>query len=448
MQTLFNQTSYDPDGNLMVPRHGIRLALVMAWAAAAVFFWFAILENRQWHQEHPGSGAGGVQNPLWMLLLWVALPVVPLVVSEILLSLSSEEWIAAGAGIAAALTAGSSLYAFFALLSLFLLRLSPPSYFLQQFLAILAFFSCNVWIAISAGRIAAKVRSGVFVAAGVVTLACLGGVEHTLRQMEIQLGREHEIGKAQAAQQLFAPVVEAQRMLASLAGCLILNESAHPGSGYPSTLDPAPADWRCDRKFVANAVKEYSLSYSPVPDPATNRVSDFRLVATPQGTPVRGRYPLMVDSRGILFSALWEAPEQARAATSEARLSEIRQLQGSIQHYMNEKALAAAPPQLNAEIVGKEYGSEIPRIREDGTALETRQYAFHYVGPLPGRASQFALSAQCQSYGQDCLRSYFLDYSGVLHATGEPRAATAQDPPAMDCEESDAVCAGVIWPSL
>jgi len=448
MQALFQQTSYDAGGNLIMPRHGIRLALVLAWASAAIFFWLAVLESRQWHQEHPGSGASSVPDPLWMVLLWIALPAVPLVLSEILLSLTSEEWIAAGAGIAAALTAGSFVYALVALLFVFFMNFFPNPYFKQQFLAVVVFLACSVWIVISAGRIAAKVRSGVFFVAGAVTLIGLGGGQYALSQMEIQLDREHELGKAQAAQQLFAPVVEAQHVLMSLAGCLILNESAHTGSGYPSTLDPAPADWPCDRKFAANAVREYSLTYSPVLDPATSHVSDFRLVATPQGVPVRGRYPLMVDSRGILFSALWEAPEQARAATSEARLSEIRQLQGSIQHYMDDKVLAAAPEQLTAEIVGTEYSSETPRLGEDGSALETRQYAFHYAGPRPERPSQFALSAQCQSYGQDCLRSYFLDYSGILHATGEPRAPTAQDPPAMDCEESDAACAGVIWPSF
>ncbi len=36
-----------------------------------------------------------------------------------------------------------------------------------------------------------------------------------------------------------------------------------------------------------------------------------------------------------------------------------------------------------------------------------------------------------------------MDYEGVIHGTGEPRQATADDPVALDCEASDAQCKGV-----
>jgi hypothetical protein len=59
---------------------------------------------------------------------------------------------------------------------------------------------------------------------------------------------------------------------------------------------------------------------------------------------------------------------------------------------------------------------------------------------------RFALSVQRQSYGQYCLRSYFLDYDGVLHTTGEPRQATANDPSALECEQNDSSYKDVVWP--
>ena len=447
---LFDQRPYDAEGNLIVPRHGIRIALLVASLAAAVFYWCGYLENQQWHQEHPGTGASGVPDPGWMILLWIALPLVPLIVSQGLLSLRNEDLIAAGAGVAAALVTGLSLIAVLAVLSLTFMSFFPDPYIRQQLLAVLVFLVCSFWVAVSAWRIAAKVRPGVFFLAGTVTLVCMGGGQHILRRMEIQLDRENELGKAQAAMQLFAPVTEAQHVLTQLAGCLILNESVHPDSGYPQSLDPPPANWQCERAFATNAVKDYSITYSPLADTATGRISDFHLVATPVGEPLRGRYPLFADSHGIVFSdAMWTfSKPYPRAATSEMRQSEILQLQHNIQHYMEEKGLNDAPTSLNAEIVGNEYGSQIPSIDDGGITLQTAHYVFHYLAPQPGRPSQFALSAQCQSYGQDCLRSYFLDYGGVMHATGEPRAATAEDPPALACEGDDSECAGVEWPVL
>jgi Sec-independent protein secretion pathway component TatC len=59
-----------------------------------------------------------------MSILWIALPLVPFVLSGILLSIRSRESIAAGAGVAAGLFACGLLYAIAAFLSLFL-RFSP-----------------------------------------------------------------------------------------------------------------------------------------------------------------------------------------------------------------------------------------------------------------------------------------------------------------------------------
>jgi hypothetical protein len=66
--------------------------------------------------------------------------------------------------------------------------------------------------------------------------------------------------------------------------------------------------------------------------------------------------------------------------------------------------------------------------------LETRDYETRYLPPRSGYATEFALSAQCKSYGLNCLRSYFADYDGNIHATSEPRQATAEDPLALRCE--------------
>jgi hypothetical protein len=83
---------------------------------------------------------------------------------------------------------------------------------------------------------------------------------------------------------------------------------------------------------------------------------------------------------------------------------------------------------------------------EDGrTRLEARDYETLYFPPKEGDPNRFALSAQCKRYGQICLRSYFVDYDGSLHATGEPRPATADDPAPLRCENASSECEDIIW---
>lgn len=381
-----------------------------------------------------------------MSILWIALLIVPFVLSGLLLSTRSEESIAAGAGVATGLFACGIIVAIAAFLSLFL-RFFPDPYFRQNMIAILTFFGSSLWIIVSAFRIG-KVSQGIFFLALGATVICMAWGSESLKSAEYKMDRQNEQKKAQAAIEMFEPVVEAQHRLASLAGCLILDDSIHPQSGYPASLDPPPANWPCETKFAANAVKEYTLSYAPDADPATGRVTDFHLIAVPVKKGVRGRYALMVDSRGIVFSdAMWGISNPyIRAANSEGRASEIEEVRRNIERHMKENGLAAAPLTLNAELIGTTYGFQVPSIEDNGTRLEIKNYAFYYVAPKAGNPSRFALSVQCQSYGENCLRSYFLDYDGVVHATGEPRQATADDPPALECEESDSPCKDVVWP--
>jgi hypothetical protein len=73
--------AWDRDGNLIVPRYGIRTALGLAFLAACAFWLFSYLGDQKWHQEHPGTGASGFSDPLWVFLLWTALPLVPFLLS-------------------------------------------------------------------------------------------------------------------------------------------------------------------------------------------------------------------------------------------------------------------------------------------------------------------------------------------------------------------------------
>jgi hypothetical protein len=155
----------------------------------------------------------------------------------------------------------------------------------------------------------------------------------------------------------------------------------------------------------------------------------------------------MVDSRGISFAefALGTSTQYIGAFTGERRLSQIDQLKKNIESYLKDNGLPSAPEALNAQMVGTDFGFEVPTVEDNGMSLRTKNFVTRYFPPKAGDPNRFALSVQCQKYGQICLRSYFLDYDGVVHGTGEPRQATADDPPALECEQNDWPCKDVGW---
>ncbi len=420
--------------------------MLLALVPVATYCMFSQMADRAWHQRNPESGASDFVNPQWMSMLWFAFLLAPYVVSLILLSTRNAKSKVVGSGIAAGffgLALAASPFMFAGLILAF--GLSQAPYGLQTAISLLVFLLISAWIVVSGVRIG-NLNWPVFVVA--VTLTCAYGIQgrKTLFLTEYRLGRKHEQQKAQDAVNAFRPTADAQHELESLAGCLILNQAVQPKNGYPLSLETPPAGWSCETKFDADAVKGFDIAYSPLADATSGLVKDFRLTAIPLEKGIRAHYPLMVDSRGIVFSdPNWSITPShfIRAATSEQRFAEIDQLKTNIDHYMGEKVLTEAPPTLNAEIIGTTYGFYVPTIDTNGTSLEIKNYAITYFPPKAEKPSHYAISVQCQSYGKDCLRSYFMDYEGVIHGTGEPRQATADDPVALDCEASDAQCKGV-----
>ena len=134
---------------------------------------------------------------------------------------------------------------------------------------------------------------------------------------------------------------------------------------------------------------------------------------------------------------------QVMVTPSDVSNSQIDGLKFNLDRYIKDKGNGLAPATLNAEIAGGGYVT--PIIEEGRTRLEARDYETLYLEPRAGDPTRFALSVQCKSYGQNCLRSYFVDYDGSMHATAEPRPATADDPPPLRCEKITANCENIIW---
>jgi hypothetical protein len=199
MLTDYNRALYDGDGNLVVPRHGIRAAMALAFADACAFWLLTYIGDRKWHELNPGPGEGSFAYPLWLYLLRLALPVVPLLVSELLLSARSEEAIAAGAGVAASLFLNSLIASLAAAAGFLFFMGGGQAFNLAVAISILTFIVCSLWVLVSSFRIGAKAGWGMFFLAAGATLVCMAVAYHFINSTDQEQQRQREQQKPQAS---------------------------------------------------------------------------------------------------------------------------------------------------------------------------------------------------------------------------------------------------------
>ena len=445
-------TAANPDARTIASRTSeFRIALIAAFLATCAFLFFWATSAAI---QHDRANSGRASVPPWVFLLGAGFLLAPYIISWVLISRREPESIAGGAGVACGFFGGFLLVSPYALMAMSLfVGMSawngPPDHgLLAAGFVLLALMVISLWIVWSALRIGKVQWSAFGLAVGVTAVYLYFGFQSlSLTAYRGQRGAEQK--KVQAEMDLYKPARLATQTIVSLTACLLRNHMLHPETEYPATLSPHPADWACDTSFATNAVPEFTLNYEPQKDAATGRVTDFQLTAMPDRKGIRGRDPLMIDSRGIIFVDYpWNMENVTPKVTVEEGdffYSQIEALKRNIEQYMKDENNGIAPATLNADAIGG-LGHERPTIEDGGMRLETRDFETLYLPPKPDDPHQFALSVQCKSYSHNCLRSYFADYDGSIHATGEPRQATAKDPAFSRCERFlGRECDDVIW---
>lgn len=426
----------------------LRIALIAAFATACVFFFFfgssvALQHDRQQGQPSP---------PMWVFLLGAGFFLAPYIISWFLLCRREQQSIATGAGVACAFFGAFVLVSPYAFMAMFLFvgmsawNGPPDRGLMAAGVTLLVYMVISLWIVWSAFKIG-KIQWNAFgVAVGVTAFYVYFGFQ-SLNLTAYRGQRAAEQKKVQADMELYKPAILARETIIGLTACLLRNHMLHPEAEYPATLNPRPADWTCETKFATDAVPEFTLAYEPQKDASSGRVTDFQLTAMPGKKGIRGREPLLIDSRGVVFVDYpWEMENvtaKVMVMPSDLSNSQIDSLKYSLDRYIKDKGNGLAPTTLNAEIAGAGY--ETPISEGGRMRLEARDYETLYWPPKAGDPSRFAISAQCKRYGEICLRSYFTDYDGSLHATGEPRPATADDPAPLRCERGASECEDMIW---
>ncbi len=419
--------------------------MVLAFAAASTAMYFIQAAGKQVDRLHPDS-IKGIPDPTWISMLWIAVPLAPFLLSLVFLSTRSAALVAAGAGLAAGLFAMFLLFARPMGMGLFLFfGLSRAPYFFQTAISVLVLLVISPW-AIIAAIWTGKANWIAWSAAAGAMIIYIPAALGSLQNASIEFHRSAERQKLEDEFYRHRPrPVGARQSLMHLASCLFSNYYARP-TVYPKAIDPWTR-WGCDTEFDAKLVPDFKLSYAPQPNPVSGYVVDFQLVALPKKKGVAGRNPLMIDSRGIVFvKDGWAegGPSKIVATPGDGELSQIVALKGNIERYMKEENGGAAPTTLNARVVGT-LPYETPAIDENGTYyMETKNFSYVYLYK-PQTPNQFGLIIQCQSYAVNCLRSYFLDYDGVIHGTAEPRQPTREDPIALECEFAPSECKDVTW---
>jgi hypothetical protein len=426
--------------------------MAVALLAAGAFQLFTFLGDRQWDRSNPGA-LPTRPEPLWMLLLWIAVPLTPYILSALLLSRRSEESKAAGAGCAGALFACGFVFAIGVFAFEFVGFHPPNPYVLEILILVVVFVVCSVWITVSAFRIASKASWGVFFLSGAATLVLMAAAGHFLRNADIALERRYEQQKAQTNNVAAQTSHDSRQILARLAGCLIAYRASHPDAGFPASLNALPLDLQLPQGTVCNAtiasdgsVPNYTFTYTPLRTSPSASFSDFRLVAMPLKKGVPHVDPIAVDGRGRIFSyAGWSVTDQQPSfvprlveTADDFQSSRILSLREEIRLFM--RTNAGTPPETLSKM--SQYADQ----SANGETLTEGPYLLEYIPPVADAPNAYMISATCQSYGDGCIRSFFLDRTGEIHETSEPRQATAQDRMIPDCEKYAQTCRDIDWP--
>jgi len=280
----------------------LRIALVGAFLASCGFFFFFSTSAAVQHDRVNGPAP----VPAWIVLLGFGFYLAPYIISWFLLSTREQTSIASGAGVACGFFGAFLIVSPYALVVMWLfVGLSANDRgadhgLLAAGLTLLVFMVISLWIVWQAFRIG-KIQWNTFgIAAGVTAFYLYFGFQSF--NLTAYRGQRHaEQKRVQAEMDLYKPAMLARQRIVSLTACLLKNHMLHPEAEYPASIDPLPAGYTCAPSPPTDPIPEFTFTYTPQTDSSNNRVTDFQLTAMPGQKGVRGREPMLIDGRGIVF---------------------------------------------------------------------------------------------------------------------------------------------------
>lgn len=256
------------------------------------------------------------------------------------------------------------------------------------------------------------------------------------REQESQQSDEYQRGHA------------AQQDVLMIGKCVFQYAAAHPSEGFPEKLEQiGPGGNGCfpDANGASGHIFLYEASSSAgtgARDRFTARSKETEHIGSTFSLPDK-----MVDESGILAAV----ENEKRGFAFSPALVLTKNIGDCLKMAFDASGGDTYPADLHGLLsIKAQYG--VPCIQpyeaKDLSVLDLWRnkfsYRFYKFGYEPTNAVNskykgFRLEARPQEYGKQALRSYFMDESGVVHATPQDRAATAEDADAT-CEFQQKDC--------
>ncbi len=245
--------------------------------------------------------------------------------------------------------------------------------------------------------------------------------------------------------------------------CAFLYSKSHPESGFPKdAAEMGAGGTACLTKTeAAGAPEGYSFRYAAEKSEGTTRYDRF---SSATQLNMQHHYDAaLMDERGIYV--LGQSAVEQKSMVSADQIS--WDSPGMYKRPWNVTAwmlprIQVCSNLLRKESAGSEYSSKLAAIlsvkekpsdpdclklfgsRPDplmqaaanSNRVEDHGYILDYEPSrdASGKIVHFGVSLRPKTFGEDGVRSYFMDDFAVIHATSEDRPATSADPEAMTCE--------------
>jgi hypothetical protein len=361
----------------------------------------------------------------------------------------NPKWIASGAGVALALFGAFVLMSPGALMMVFVWAGLSRNPMLAAALGVLVLMVLvSAWIVWCAIRQMKNSSSAFFAGTCASALYLIIG-SPALNLKEFRAQQHAEAAHTAETLNYFGAAAAAHKVIASLTGCLIQYQAAQPKREFPASLSEIPQGPGCDTNLAKpGAIPYYALTYAPRRDPAAG-VTDFQLSAIPFKKGLDRVNPILSDKRGTIFVyERWFATDQGEnlepliaEEPDDFFASKVFSLRLEIKSFMKNSGGGQPPSSLS------QLGPAAPNEQTaDPDSRREDPYVLKYLPPRKDDPGRYAVSADCQSYGDACMRSFLLDYDGEVHQTAEPRPANKQDPLIPDCDKFAQTCRDVDWP--
>lgn len=256
------------------------------------------------------------------------------------------------------------------------------------------------------------------------------------RERESQQSEEYQRGHA------------AQQGVLAIGKCVFQYAAAHPSEGFPEKLEQiGPSGNGCFRDVngVSGHIFLYEASSSAgtgARDRFTARSKETEHIGSTFSLPGK-----MVDESGILAAMEGEkrgfafSPALVLTKNIGDCLKMAFDANGGDTYPADLRGLLSIKAQYGVPCIQSYLAKDLSVLDlwRDNFSYQFYKFQYQPTSAVNGKYKGFRLDARPLEYGKRALRSYFMDESGVAHATPQDRAAKAEDADA-NCEFQQKDC--------